>query len=61
MQLCKIITTRGHAPSEEAPMTLLWRALRHVLGNKVRSAKEWREAMSQVPVMYDDRFTELTP
>ena len=60
MQLRKIIKTRGHFPSDEAATKLLWLALRNVLGNKVRSAKEWREAMNQFAVMYGDRFTRVT-
>ena len=57
MQLRKIIKTRGHFPSDEAALKLLWLALRNVLADKVRSAKEWKEAMNQFAVMYGDRFT----
>lgn len=42
MQLRKIIKTRGHFPSDEAATKLLWLALRNILKDKVRSAKEWR-------------------
>lgn len=52
-----IIKTRGHFPSDEAATKLLWLALRNVLADKVRSAKEWKEAMNQFAVMYGDRFT----
>ena len=57
MQLRKIIKTRGHFPSDEAATKLLWLALRNILANKVRSAKEWRAAMNQFAVMYGERFT----
>lgn len=57
MQLRKIIKTRGHFPSDEAAIKLLWLALRNVLADKVRSAKEWKEAMNQFAVMYGERFT----
>ena len=57
MQLRKIIKTRGHFPSDEAAIKLLWLALRNILANKVRSAKEWKTAMNQFAVMYGDRFT----
>ena len=60
MQLRKIIKTRGHFPSDEAATKLLWLALRNVLANKVRSAKEWREAMNQFAIMYGDRFIRAT-
>jgi transposase-like protein len=60
MQLRKIIKTRGHFPSDEAATKLLWLALRNILADKVRSAKEWKAAMNQFAVMYGDRFTGIT-
>jgi transposase-like protein len=59
-QLRKIIKTRGHFPSDDAALKLLWLALRNVLADKVRSAKEWKEAMNQFAVLYGDRFTGIT-
>jgi putative transposase len=60
MQLRKIIKTRGHFPSNEAALKLMWLALRNILADKVRSAKEWKAAMNQFAVMYGDRFTGVT-
>jgi putative transposase len=60
MQLRKIIKTRGHFPSDEAAIKLMWLALRNILADKVRSAKEWKAAMNQFAVMYGDRFTGVT-
>ena len=60
MQLRKIIQTRGHFPSDEAVLKLLWLALRNALADKVRSAREWREAMNQFAIMYGERFTRVT-
>jgi putative transposase len=60
MQLRKIIKTRGHFPSDDAAIKLLWLALRNILADKVRSAKEWKAAMNQFAVMYGDRFTGVT-
>ena len=57
MQLRKIIKTRGHFPSDDAALKLLWLALRNALADKVRSAKEWKEAMNQFAIVYGDRFT----
>jgi len=57
MQLRKIIKTRGHFPSDDAALKLLWLALRNALADKVRSAREWREAMNQFAILYGDRFT----
>jgi transposase-like protein len=60
MQLRKIIKTRGHFPSDEAAIKLMWLALRNILADKVRSAKEWKAAMNQFAVMYGERFTGAT-
>ena len=60
MQLRKIIKTRGHFPSDEAATKLLWLALRNILADKVRSAREWKAAMNQFAVMYGDRFTSAS-
>ncbi|MGV1015605.1 MAG: IS256 family transposase, partial [Methyloceanibacter sp.] len=60
MQLRKIIKTRGHFPSDEAAIKLMWLALRNILADKVRSAKEWKAAMNQFAVMYGERFTGVT-
>lgn len=49
----------GHFPSDEAAIKLLWLALRNILADKVRSAKEWKAAMNQFAVRYGDRFTAI--
>ena len=55
-QLRKIIKNRGHFPSDEAAIKLLWLALRNINDGKVRSAREWKLAMNQFAVLYGDRF-----
>jgi hypothetical protein len=45
MQLRKIIKTRGHFPSDEAAIKLLWLALRKVLAQRVRPTYDWRPVM----------------
>jgi putative transposase len=55
MQLRKIIKTRGHFPSDDAAIKLLWLALRNITAGKVRSTREWM-AMNQFAVLYGDRF-----
>jgi putative transposase len=57
MQLRKIIKTRGHFPTDEAAVKLLWLALRNVLNKSVRSAFDWKRAMNQFAILYGDRFT----
>jgi transposase-like protein len=56
MQLRKIIKNRGHFPSDEAAIKLLWLALRNINDGKVPSAREWKMAMNQFAVLYGDRF-----
>jgi transposase-like protein len=41
MQLRKIIKTRGHFPSDEAATKLIWLAVRNVMKNWSRGAREW--------------------
>jgi transposase-like protein len=56
MQLRKIIKNRGHFPTDEAAIKLIWLALRNINDGKVRSAREWKLAMNQFAVLYGDRF-----
>jgi len=56
MQLRKIIKTRGHFPSDEAATKLIWLALRNVMRNWSRGAREWVSAMNQFALIYPDRF-----
>ena len=57
-QLRKIIKTRGHIPSDDAFSKLIWLALRNITADWGRAAKEWREAMNQFAILYEDRFTQ---
>lgn len=56
MQLRKIIKTRGHFPSDEAAVKLLYLALRNV---KARwgAAPQWKAALPHFAVLFGDRFT----
>jgi transposase-like protein len=56
-QLRKIVKTRGHFPSDEAATKLLWLALRNITADWGRAAKEWKEAMNQFAILYEERFT----
>jgi putative transposase len=56
-QLRKIIKTRGHFPSDDAATKLIWLALRNITTDWGRAAKEWRPAMNQFAVVYEERFT----
>ena len=56
-QLRKIIKARGHFPSDDAATKLIWLALRNITADWGRAAKEWREAMNQFAILYEERFT----
>ena len=56
-RLRKIIKTRGHFPSDDAASKLIWLALRNITADWGRAAKEWRDAMNQFAILYEERFT----
>ena len=56
-QLRKIIKTRGHFPSDDAASKLIWLALRNITADWGRAARDWKEAMNQFAILYQDRFT----
>jgi transposase-like protein len=56
-QLRKIIKTRGHFPGDDAATKLIWLALHNITADWGRATKEWREAMNQFAILYEERFT----
>jgi putative transposase len=52
----KIIKTRGHFPTDEAANKLIWLALRNITAGWSNAAHNWKEAMNQFAILYDDRF-----
>ena len=52
MQLRKIIKARGHFPSEEAALRLIWLALRNVVAKWTGSRHDWKSAMIQFALLY---------
>ena len=56
-QLRKIIKTRGHFPSDDAATKLIWLALRNITADWGRAAHNWKEAMNQFAILYEERFT----
>lgn len=56
-QLRKIIKTRGHFPSDEAATNLIWLARRNITANWSQSAHDWKAAMNQFAILYQERFT----
>ncbi|MBV8035204.1 IS256 family transposase [Roseateles sp.] len=60
-RLRKIIKTRGHFPSDDAATKLIWLALRNITEDWGRAAHNWKSAMNQFAILYEDRFTRPTP
>jgi len=57
-RLRKIIKTRGHFPSDDAAAKLIWLALRNITAQWGRAAHNWKEAMNQFAILFEDRFTK---
>lgn len=55
-QVRKIIKTRGHFPTDEAAAKLIWLALRNITAKWDRASHNWKEAMNQFAILYEDRF-----
>jgi transposase-like protein len=57
-RLRKILKTRGHFPSDDAAAKLIWLALRNITTDWGRAANNWKTAMNQFAILYEDRFTK---
>lgn len=55
-KLRRAVRTRGHFPSDEAAMKLLYLVLRQVTGKWKMPPREWCEAKTQFTIMFDERF-----
>ena len=58
-RLRKILKTRGHFPSDEAATKLIWLALRNITADWGRAANNWKAAMNQFAILYEERFTQV--
>jgi putative transposase len=56
-RLRKIIKTRDHFPSDDAATKLIWLALRNITEEWGRAGHNWKAAMNQFAILYEDRFT----
>ena len=56
-RLRKIIRTRGHFPSDDAASKLIWLALRNITTDWGLASRDWKDAMNQFAILYEDRFT----
>ena len=59
-RLRKIIKTRGHFPSDDAATKLIWLALRNITADWGSAAHDWKSAMNQFAILYEERFTRST-
>lgn len=50
------VRARGHFPSDEAAMKLIWLQLREVTKDWKMPAREWHSARAQFALMFGDRF-----
>ncbi len=57
-QLRKILKSRGHFPSDDAAAKLIWLALRNITADWSRSAHDWKLAMNQFAILYEERFDQ---
>jgi putative transposase len=61
MQVRKIIKTRGHFPSEEAALKLIFLALKNLTDKWSKPAPHWSEAARELAITYGERFTAPRP
>jgi len=60
MQLRKIIKTRGHFPTDEAALKLLFLALRNISATWTRNvSREWLAALPHLALLFGGRFTAV--
>jgi transposase-like protein len=52
----KAVKTRGHLPSDEAAIKLLYLSLRHQRRGTVRRSKEWNQALNQFAIYFEGRL-----
>jgi len=56
--LRKALKTRGHLPSEQAALKLLYLALRHDRKGHVRRNRDWNKALNQFAIYFEGRLTQ---
>lgn len=57
MQLRKIVKTRGHFPTDDAAIKLLYLALRNIQAKWSKPFPEWHRALPFLALLFGDRFT----
>lgn len=59
MQLRKVTKNRGHFPSDEAATKLLYLALRNITAKWKNAGREWKPALTQFAILFEDRFAAV--
>jgi putative transposase len=57
-KLRRAVRTRGHFPTDDVAMKLLYLVLRRVAGEWKMPPREWCEAKTQFAIMFDERFVK---
>ena len=55
-QLRKAVRSRGHFPTDDAAMKLLFLVLRHAANEWKKPPREWSAAKTQFAIIFEDRF-----
>lgn len=55
-QVRKTIRNKGHFPSDEAAIKLIYLALRNITAKWKRAPKEWHTARTQLAIQFGERF-----
>jgi len=61
VQLRKIIKALGHFPTDDAATKLIWLALSNITAKWSRSTHDWKTAMNQFAILYEERFVRPAP
>ncbi len=57
MSLCKVTKNRGHFPSDEAIFKLIYLALKNIAKKWTKPIRDWKSALNQFSIMFDDRLS----
>jgi putative transposase len=57
-KLRRAVRTRGHFPTDDAAMKLLFLVLRNTAREWKMPPREWFEAKTQFAIMFDERFVQ---
>ncbi len=57
-QLRKSVKTRGHFPSDDAALKLLYLATRRIVAQWTGRTSGWRDAMTHFALLFGERFTQ---